>query len=74
MEAVDYKYHYRFVVPKDITFEQWDKTRYEVEKNIGIIMEQRGYSLEDVAEYQQHTIIDEVCKRLGISAYSRWKR
>ena len=74
MEAVDYKYRYRFVVPEGITFEQWDAVRYDVEENIGAIMVQRGYSLDDVVENQQHIIIEETCKRLGISSYSRWKR
>ena len=74
MEAMDYKYRYRFVVPKNITFEQWDKVRYEVEENIGVVMAQRGCSLDDVVENRQHIIIEETCKRLGIASYSRWKR
>ena len=74
MEAVDYKYRYRFVVPKDITFEQWDAVRYDVEESIGAIMAQRGYTFDDVVENQQHVIIEETCKRLGISSYSRWRR
>lgn len=74
MEAVDYKYRYRFVVPKNITFEQWDSVRYNVEANIGEVLAQRGYTLDDVVENQQHVIIEETCRRLGISSYSRWTR
>lgn len=74
MEAVDYKYRYRFVVPKGITFEQWDAVRYDVEENIGTIMAQHGYTFDDVVENQQHVIIEETCKRLGISSYTRWKK
>lgn len=74
MEAVDYKYRYRFVVPKNITFEQWDSVRYDVESNIGEVLAQRGYTLDDVVENQQHVIIEETCRRLGISSYSRWTR
>lgn len=74
MEAVDYKYRYRFVVSKNITFEQWDSVRYNVEANIGEVLAQRGYTLDDVVENQQHVIIEETCRRLGISSYSRWTR
>ena len=74
MEAVDYKYRYRFVVPQNITFEQWDSVRYDVEANIGEVLAQRGYTLDDVVENQQHVIIEETCRRLGISSYSRWTR
>lgn len=74
MEAVDYKYRYRFEVPSNITFDQWDLVRYDVEENIGEVMAQRGYTLDDVVENQQHVLIDEICRRLGISSYSRWKR
>lgn len=74
MEAVDCKYMYRFVVPQNITFEQWDSVRYDVEANIGEVLTQRGYTLDDVVENQQHVIIEETCRRLGISSYSRWTR
>ncbi len=74
MEAVDFKYRYQFVVPKEITFEQWDEVRFEVEDQIGAVMARRGYTFDDVAEHQQHVIIDETCRRLGISSYSRWKK
>lgn len=74
MEAVDHKYRYHFEVPSNITFDQWDRVRYDVEENIGEVMAQRGYTLDDVVEHQQHVLIEEVCRRLGISSYSRWKR
>lgn len=74
MEAVDEKYRYRFVVPEGITFEQFDEVRAEVDSNIASVMAERGYTDDEFEENQQHVIIDETCKRLGITSYSRWKR
>lgn len=74
MEAVDYKYRYRFVVPKDVTFEQWEEARVEVDNVLNDFLEEvcmPDYS--DYVEMKQHTLILETCKRLGINCYSRWK-
>lgn len=73
MEAVDYKYRYRFKRPKNITFEQWDAERYAVECQIESILAQKGMGLEDYEENRQHSILVETCKRLNISCYERWK-
>lgn len=74
MEAVDYKYRYRFERPDGISFEQWDAVRYQVERQIESILEQRGFGMEEYELFRQHTIMDEICKRLNISSYSRQKR
>lgn len=72
MEAADYKYRYRFVRPEGVTFEQWDKVRYEVERELLVLMEQRRIPLEMFEEMRQHVLIEETCKRLGINCYWRW--
>ena len=74
MEAVDYKYRYRFVVPKEITFEEWDATRDEVQDTLAEVMISRGFDLDDYEENRQHVLIDETCKRLGLHCYSRKDR
>lgn len=74
MEAVDYKYRYRFVVPKDITFDEWDFVRDEVQNTLAEIMIGRGLGLDDYEENKMHVIIDETCKRLGLHCYSREDR
>ena len=74
MEAVDYKYRYRFVVPKNITFEQWEAVCEEVRENRNAVMASRGYGFDDYEENIQHVIIDETCRRLGLKCYHREKR
>lgn len=71
MEAVDYKYRYRFERPKGITFEQWETVCGEVRAEKNEIMTARGYALDDYEENIQHVIIDETCRRLGIKCYFR---
>ena len=74
MEAVDYKYRYRFVVPSCITLEQWESARTQAETLLPTVLEsvcQPDYS--DYEELKQHTLIMEICKILGINCYSRWK-
>lgn len=74
MEAVDHKYRYRFVVPHDITLEQWENARAQAETILPVVLEsvcQPDYS--DYEEQKQHTLIMEICKILGINCYSRWK-
>ena len=74
MEAVDYKYRYRFVVPKDITLEQWESARVQVESVLPAVLESVcNLEYSDYEELKQHTLIMEICKALGISCYSRWK-
>lgn len=74
MEAVDYKYRYRFVVPREITFKEWDTTRDEVQDTLAEVMIGRGFDLDDYEENRQHVLIDETCKRLGLRCYSRKDR
>lgn len=75
MEAVDYKYRYRFVVPKNITLEQWESARMDAETVLPAVLDsicKPDYS--DYEELRQHTLIVETCKLLGIECYTRWKR
>ncbi len=74
MEAVDYKYRYRFVVPKNITFEQWETVCEEVREERNSVMASRGYGFDDYEENVQHVIIDETCRRLGLKCYHRENR
>lgn len=74
MEAVDFKYRYQFVVPKEITFEQWEAVCEEVREERNAVMTSRGYGFNDYEENIQHIIIDETCRRLGLKCYHREKR
>lgn len=71
MEAVDYKYRYRFERPEGVTFEEWDAVRYQVEKEIGTVASNMGFDFDTYAENYQHALIEETCNRLGIHSYSR---
>ena len=73
MEAVDYKYRYRCVVPDNITFEQWDRARSDVQDHALQYMAERGMSVADIEENELHVIIEETCKQLGVTGYSRWE-
>lgn len=73
MEAVDYKYRYRFERPEGITWEQWDKTRYAVWLERNHILEISELSYSEYEENIEHLIISEICNRLGIDSYMRWK-
>ena len=76
MEAVDYKYRYRFERTKaleHLTFEQWDKVRSDVKDHAMQYMAERGMGFEDIEENELHTIIEETCKQLGVTGYSRWE-
>lgn len=74
MEAVDHKYRYRFVVPKNVTLEEWNATRNEVKDALPEIMSSRGYDFDDYEENWIHILIDETCRRLGLHCYSRKDR
>ena len=74
MEAVDYKYRYQFIVPKEITFEQWETVCAEVREERNAVLENHGYGFDDYEENIQHVIIDETCHRLGLKCYHREKR
>ncbi|MBU3806296.1 MAG: phage minor capsid protein [Candidatus Fournierella pullistercoris] len=73
MEAVDYKYRYRFERPEGITWEMWDKVRSDVEDCENELIKQYGLDFDTYEENRQHAIIQETCKRLGIDTYSRRK-
>ena len=73
MEAVDHKYRYRFVVPENITFEQWDRVRSDVQDHALLYMAERGMGVDDIEENELHVIIEETCKQLGVTSYSRWE-
>lgn len=75
MEAVDFKYHYRFERPEGITWEMWDKARAEAGERIQDILEIRckpDYS--DYEDLRQHCLMEETCRILGIDCYTRWER
>lgn len=75
MEAVDYKYRYRFERPEGITWEMWDKARAEAGERLQDILEIRckpDYS--DYEDLRQHCLIEETCRILGINCYTRWER
>ena len=74
MEAVDYKYRYRFVVPENITLEQWETVCEEVREERNAVMTSRGYGFDDYEKNIQHVIIDETCRRLGLKCYHREER
>lgn len=74
MEAVDHKYRYRFEMPDNITFEEWNSVCVEVEAEVGKVMVERGLSDKDYEEDSLHVVIDETCKRLGLNCYSRRRR
>ena len=73
MEAVDYKYRYRFERPKDISFEQWDKMRFEVQEELPWLIVSAGFGDDEYDEQRQHMLMHETCRRLGINCYSRYK-
>lgn len=72
MEAVDYKYRYRFERPEGITFEQWDAVRYQVWLKRNTLCAARGIGPDDYTENIQHIIVEETCRQLGIQSYRRW--
>lgn len=72
MEAVDYKYRYRFEVPADITFETWDKVRYGVWQTRNELFNVSGLDVSEYDENIQDLILQETCRRIGISCYRRW--
>ncbi len=71
MEAVDYKYRYRFERPDGITFEQWDEVRGEVEKESTAIIQKYNLDFSNYEYDWLHSVIAETCERLGIT-YLRW--
>lgn len=73
MEAVDYKYRYRFERPEGLTFETWETVRSQVEEDKGNVLQARGLTFADYEENMRHIIIDETCRRLGLNIYSREK-
>ena len=76
MEAVDYKYRYRFERTEalaNLTFEQWDKVRSDVKERALQYMAERGMGVDDIEENELHVIIEETCKQLGVTGYSRWE-
>lgn len=73
MEAVDYKYRYRFERPENVTFNEWEDARYKAERIAGKIMYGKGLTFEEYQESYKHTVISETCRILGIDIYKRWK-
>ena len=72
MEAVDYKYRYRFERPEGITYEQWDAARYEASVNRNALCTEKGIGDDAYEENVQHIIMEEACRILGIQSYRRW--
>ena len=54
-----------FMTPQNITSEQWDKARSDVEDILSNFYEAYGYTEENYAEMQQHILIAETCKAFG---------
>lgn len=73
MEACDTKYRYRFERPENLTFEEWEQARAEIQTRIYPILDEKGYTEEEYQYYYQHTLIEETCKKLNINAYKRWE-
>lgn len=73
MEAVDYKYRYRFERP-NVTFEEWEKARIEVRANLDLYYDEYGVNFDNYEEMREHMIIDITCKKLGLRVYTRWER
>ena len=73
MEAVDYKYRYRFERPEGVTFEEWDAVRYQVWLERNALCTVYHIELDAYEENVQHLIVEETCRRLGIQSYRRWK-
>ncbi len=75
MEACDYKYHYRFEIPKNIALDDWEEARFEAKSKVMEILQEKGYSFDmhDYLENYQHILIEETCKILGVNVYKRWK-
>lgn len=72
MEAVDYKYRYRFERP-NVTFEEWEQVRAETQENLDLYYDEYGVTFENYEEMRVHMIIDITCKKLGLKVYKRWK-
>lgn len=72
MEAVDYKYRYRFERP-DVTFDEWDAVRAEVQNNLESYYDEYGVDFDNYEEMREHMIIAITCKKLGLKVYTRWK-
>ena len=72
MEAVDYKYRYRFERPEGITYEQWDAARYKASVNRNALCTEKGIDDDTYEENVQHIIMEETCRILGIQSYRRW--
>ncbi len=73
MEAVDYKYRYRFKRPDGVTWEQWEAVRYKVSVDIKDRPDQYGLTESNYEENVQHTLVRETCRRLGLNCYERWQ-
>lgn len=71
MEAVDYKYRYRFERPQQITLEQWNESRAYVDDMISQYYKAYGCTEENYEELIQHIRISETCKHLQINGYER---
>ena len=73
MEACDFKYRYRVERNYDVTFEEWDRARYEVQQELLTQPYSYGLTEDNYEEMIQHILIQETCKRVGM-IYKRWKR
>ena len=38
-----------------------------------LYMAERGMGVDDIEENELHVIIEETCKQLGVTSYSRWE-
>lgn len=72
MEAVDYKYRYRFERPEGISYEQWEEARYKAWVNRNALCIGKGIDDDTYEENVQHIIMEETCRILGIQSYRRW--
>lgn len=74
MRGSDFKYRY------EINFKGKNLTQNDVENAIMVAdilkhdsYDKKGYSLNDFAENERHSLIEDICEQLGVE-YKRWKK
>lgn len=72
MEAVDYKYRYRFERP-NVTFEEWEQAVAEVRNNFSEYLVKYGADFDNFEDMKEHVTIQAACDLLGIQNYKRWE-
>ncbi|MEI3018274.1 MAG: hypothetical protein V8T38_14515 [Oscillospiraceae bacterium] len=76
MRAFDYKYEYEAVFPdKPISQEEMEDVFSEMKsrRRISVLFDESGLPEEDFVENAQHIIVENACKKLGITYTRRLK-